>query len=125
VKSYGHSTAMSRRCAARPFIASRSACKTAAAGASIASIASIVRAHASRVPRRYGCDASRLPPWCRSPGPALAGVEGVAIEDSAAAFARRLEQELAGDGPERRRARRAVADGHSWEAQLERVRAAL
>jgi hypothetical protein len=122
VKSSGHSTAMSRKCAARPFIAPRSACKTAAAGASIASI---VRARPSRVPRRSGCDASRLPPWCRSPGPALAGVEGVAIEDSAAAFARRLEQELAGDGPERRRARRAVADGHSWEAQLERVRAAL
>jgi glycosyltransferase involved in cell wall biosynthesis len=64
-------------------------------------------------------------PVVATPLPSLAGVEGVAIEDSAAAFARRLEQELAGDGPERRRARRAVADGHSWEAQLERVRAAL
>lgn len=64
-------------------------------------------------------------PVVSTPLPALDGVDGVSLAETAAAFAGRLDEELAGDGPERRRARRALADGHSWDAQLERVRAAL
>ena len=41
------------------------------------------------------------------------------------AFAAALDTALAGDSPDARRARNALADGHSWEARLAEIEAAV
>lgn len=64
-------------------------------------------------------------PVVSTPLPALAGVDGLEIADGAAAFAGALERMLAEDAPERRAERSRAALGHSWEARLREIGAAL
>jgi glycosyltransferase involved in cell wall biosynthesis len=64
-------------------------------------------------------------PVVSTPLPALAGVEAIAFADDAAGTVAALERELAGDSPERRRERSSAAAGHSWEARIEQIEAAL
>jgi glycosyltransferase involved in cell wall biosynthesis len=64
-------------------------------------------------------------PVVSTPLPALAGVEAIAFADDAAGTVAALERELAGDSPERRRERSNAAAGHSWEARIEQIEAAL
>ncbi|HXD54914.1 MAG TPA: glycosyltransferase [Solirubrobacteraceae bacterium] len=64
-------------------------------------------------------------PVVATPLPALEGVEGVAIAADAAGFAARLQQELEGDGPQRRAERSAAAAAHSWDERLREIGAAI
>jgi glycosyltransferase involved in cell wall biosynthesis len=64
-------------------------------------------------------------PVVSTPLPALAGVEAVTFAGDAAATVAALERELAGDSPDRRRRRSRAAAGHSWEARIEEIEAAL
>ena len=64
-------------------------------------------------------------PVVASPLPSIAGVEGIETADGADAFAAALDAALAADSPDARRARNALADGHSWEARLAEIEAAV
>jgi len=64
-------------------------------------------------------------PVVSTPLPSLAGVEGIAFAGTAADTVAALERELAADGPEPRARRSLEAAGHSWEARLEQIEAAL
>jgi glycosyltransferase involved in cell wall biosynthesis len=64
-------------------------------------------------------------PVVATPLPAIEDVREVRRAPDATGFARALEEELAADTPERRRARSAAAAEHSWEARLEEIAAAL
>lgn len=57
--------------------------------------------------------------------PSLRGVEDVALVDGVEQMLDAIEQALADDSPERRRARSAAALGHSWEARLAEIGVAL
>jgi glycosyltransferase involved in cell wall biosynthesis len=57
--------------------------------------------------------------------PALAGVADVATAPDAAGIAALLDTALADDTPARRAARSGAAAGHSWEARLEQIAAAV
>jgi glycosyltransferase involved in cell wall biosynthesis len=60
-------------------------------------------------------------PVVSTPLPSLAGVEGIAFADTAAAFERTVECALGNDSPERRAARLALARAHSWERRMEEI----
>jgi glycosyltransferase involved in cell wall biosynthesis len=57
--------------------------------------------------------------------PALSGLDEISFGADAGSFAEALEGELAADGPERRRQRSRAAAGHSWEARIAELEAAL
>jgi glycosyltransferase involved in cell wall biosynthesis len=57
--------------------------------------------------------------------PSLEGIADVALVDGAAAAVDAIEQALAEDTVERRRTRSAAVRGHSWEARLAEIGAAL
>jgi glycosyltransferase involved in cell wall biosynthesis len=57
--------------------------------------------------------------------PALEGVDGVELVDGVQDALAAIERGLRGDSPERRRARSAEARGHSYEARLDEIAAAL
>ncbi len=64
-------------------------------------------------------------PVVSTPLPALAGVDEISVAADAGSFAEALESELAANGPERRRERSRAAAGHSWEARIAELEAAL
>ncbi|HVY95406.1 MAG TPA: glycosyltransferase [Solirubrobacterales bacterium] len=64
-------------------------------------------------------------PVLATPLPALAGTEGVEVVADAPGLVAAVERELAQDGPERRRQRSRLAAGHSWEARIAQIEAAL
>jgi glycosyltransferase involved in cell wall biosynthesis len=64
-------------------------------------------------------------PVVATPLPSLQGVEGIVMASDAAGTVARLEELLAADGPEARQARSRLAAGHSWEARLDEIAAAL
>lgn len=64
-------------------------------------------------------------PVVATPLPAIAGVEQVATAPDADGFARLLDAALAADDAPRRAARSRAAAGHSWEARLEEIAAAV
>ncbi|HEX3360039.1 MAG TPA: glycosyltransferase [Solirubrobacterales bacterium] len=64
-------------------------------------------------------------PVIATPLPALAGVEGVDIVVDAGAAVAAIERELAGDTPQRRKARSERALGHSWQSRIAEIEAAL
>lgn len=64
-------------------------------------------------------------PVVATPLPAIAGVAEVETAADAGEMARLLEAAMAGDEPARRAARSAAAAGHSWEARLEQIAAAI
>jgi glycosyltransferase involved in cell wall biosynthesis len=57
--------------------------------------------------------------------PSLEGIADVALVDGADAAVKAIEAALAGDTPDRRRARSASVRRHSWEARLAEIGAAL
>jgi glycosyltransferase involved in cell wall biosynthesis len=57
--------------------------------------------------------------------PALKGVDDIALVQGVDQTVAALERALAEDSPERRRARSDAAQGHSWEARLVEIGAAL
>ncbi len=57
--------------------------------------------------------------------PALNGLQEIALVDGVDQTVAALEQALAEDAAERRRARSEAARGHSWEARLDQIGAAL
>lgn len=60
-------------------------------------------------------------PVVATPLPSIAGVEGIETAADAAGTAAALARLLAADSPDARRARSALADGHSWEARLREI----
>jgi glycosyltransferase involved in cell wall biosynthesis len=64
-------------------------------------------------------------PVVTTPLPALEGVTEVEVVSDAAAAVAVIERELAGDDPERRAARSLAARGHSWEARIAEIEAAI
>jgi glycosyltransferase involved in cell wall biosynthesis len=64
-------------------------------------------------------------PVLATPLPALAGVEGIDTVVDAEALVAAARRELAADSPERRAERSRHAAGHSWEARLTQIDAAL
>jgi glycosyltransferase involved in cell wall biosynthesis len=57
--------------------------------------------------------------------PSLEGMAEVALVDGADAAVQAIEEALAEDTLDRRRARSAAVRGHSWEARLAEIREAL
>lgn len=64
-------------------------------------------------------------PVVATPLPALGGVRDVRLADGAEAVAAALDELLAGDDVEARRARSAAAASHSWDIRLEQITTAL
>jgi glycosyltransferase involved in cell wall biosynthesis len=64
-------------------------------------------------------------PVLATPLPALDGVEGVTTVADAAGLAAAAEAAFAADSPEARRERSRLAAGHSWEARIKEIEAAL
>jgi glycosyltransferase involved in cell wall biosynthesis len=64
-------------------------------------------------------------PVVATPLPALADVEAIATAPDAEGIARLLDEALAADTPERRRARSRAAAEHSWERRLQEIAAAI
>jgi glycosyltransferase involved in cell wall biosynthesis len=64
-------------------------------------------------------------PVVATPLPALAGVPEVASAADADGIVRLLEEALAEDDPARRQARSRAAAGHSWDARLQEIAAAI
>ena len=64
-------------------------------------------------------------PVVATPLPALEGVEDVVIAGDAEGMAAALDRELAADTPELRAERSRRAAGHSWDARIEEIEAAL
>lgn len=62
-------------------------------------------------------------PVVSTPLPSLRDVEGVVFARTAPEMVARLEQLLAEDSPERRRARSELASRHSWSARIEEIEA--
>jgi glycosyltransferase involved in cell wall biosynthesis len=60
-----------------------------------------------------------------TPLPALAGTKGIDVVEDAAQLVEAVERERPLDGPERRRERSRAAVGHSWEARIAAIEAAL
>jgi glycosyltransferase involved in cell wall biosynthesis len=60
-------------------------------------------------------------PVVSTPLPSLAGVEGIAFADTAAAFEQGVERALRNDSPERRAERLALAETHSWERRVKEI----
>jgi glycosyltransferase involved in cell wall biosynthesis len=60
-------------------------------------------------------------PVATTPLPSLRGVRELAVAATGEEMAGTLSAQLAGDGPERRRARSAAAAGHSWDARLREI----
>jgi glycosyltransferase involved in cell wall biosynthesis len=64
-------------------------------------------------------------PVLATPLPALEGVEGVTTVADAGELVAAAEAAFAADSPEARRERSRLAAGHSWEARIEEIEAAL
>ena len=64
-------------------------------------------------------------PVVATPLPSLQGVEGVVMAADADSTAARLEELLAGDTQEARAERSKLASGHSWDARVDEIAAAL
>jgi glycosyltransferase involved in cell wall biosynthesis len=64
-------------------------------------------------------------PVVATPLPSLQGVDGVVMAADADSTVARLEELLAGDTQEARAERSKLASGHSWDARVDEIAAAL
>jgi glycosyltransferase involved in cell wall biosynthesis len=64
-------------------------------------------------------------PVVATPLPSLRDVEGIVTADDAGSTAARLEELLQSDGPAAREERSRIAAGHSWDARIDEIAAAL
>jgi glycosyltransferase involved in cell wall biosynthesis len=64
-------------------------------------------------------------PVVATPLPSLRNVEGIVTAEDAGSTAARLEELLQSDGPAAREERSRIAAGHSWDARIDEIAAAL
>jgi glycosyltransferase involved in cell wall biosynthesis len=64
-------------------------------------------------------------PVVATPLPSLRDVEGIVTAEDAGSTAARLEELLQSDGPAAREERSRIAAGHSWDARIDEIAAAL